>query len=212
MTWYRYNDSKKWLFIETTSENMALAIAKDTGEIGLWDDEDVYFYPVPSGASFDTGAPQGPPARGENVRTMDLGGRYTAKDYAKDKPLPAHVYPEDGEFYIAWQDGYRYVNEAVYGGENGYGVRVWERSVSNVFPVSAVGWDESGNQSAPVHGQPTAFSTAKPVPLGTGFMQTQPKSGYWSCWFPTEEDAKAFRNSVHKWQAKLPKFDPKEHV
>lgn len=207
MTWYRYNDNKKWVFIETTSEVMARAIAIENGEVPSWaDDDEVYFYSLPTNDAVSE-----VPERGERMHTIDLKGVGKAEDY-DGKPFPAHVYPATGEYYVAWQDGYIFVNEAVYGGENGYGVRVWSSSVSNPFAVNAGGWDKTGNQSVPAHGKPGGYGgSGKVTPLGAGFMYTYGKD-YWACWFPTLGQAKAFRASVHKWQAAQPKFNPHHHI
>lgn len=157
------------------------------------------------------------PGPGE-ARVIDLHHADVAANRRVAKPKGghgAHVIPQRGEPYDAWPT-VEYVNEALYDGTHGFGVWVWEDSVTNPEPVNALGRDKTNRRfPVPVGGvsRPGPFGErrAKVQPLGDGFSVNVDKGTY-AVWFPTKDSADKFRASVHNWQRKRPKFKITDHV
>lgn len=126
-----------------------------------------------------------------------------------DDDYDSFVHPKHGDFYGAHR---HIVNGARYGGADGYGVIVGSDSVSEVFPVSSAGWDETGRRHVPAHGSfGPGVSVDKVSRFDGGFASVGGGPGA-SLWFEDESHAESFRVRVQRFMDERPKFDHKNFV
>ena len=121
------------------------------------------------------------------------------------------VHPLDGPFYGAHKET-KVINKRTYGGKNGYGVRVWRDTVSEVFAVDDSGYDKSGNQGVPGLNPFQSPCTDIVEFKGGRYEDSRYSDDYYAVWFESKAAAAAFRRKVIEFQDSLPKFNIEEFL
>lgn len=91
------------------------------------------------------------PPQPEETMKRDEFDSWSGRKWRADGEYETFVHPVDKEFYGAHAT-VETVRKLTYGEENGYGFVVHKNSVSETYPVSELGWDKTGNHSAPAPG------------------------------------------------------------
>lgn len=134
-------DEKYGLSVNTYVEaNDASAANSRAATIGLYFENDRWFEKDES--LYDAKVPEP-----EAPILHDEFDSYGTIKWIKDG-YETFVHPLDKPFYGAHKD-IKVIRKLTYGGKNGHGVRINDHDVGNLYSVSELGWDKTGNRMAP---------------------------------------------------------------